>query len=323
MEKCIIRYKCMIIFFWKEKMYDNSVEKPLRVVATFTTLPERYELLEKSIKSIREQSYPVDAIYLAIPMKARRLNKEYPQIPDSISNLCTVLRIDIDYGPITKIYGALVSETNPNTVIISCDDDVIYNPDMIRIMIQHHKTNPHIAICGTGALIGRGLVFLSIVSSLRPFRKWNVFTGFDVGKEGRSIDVVFGVAGVLYLRGFFPNKEQLHSEIFKYCFENEAVFLNDDILISGYLNKQNITRKVFCDIPDVVCQNSNRTDALSHGLIKQVRSVNQSINYLMENGFFSTTEVLPLDETIAVKIVINIILIIILLVLAILLYQLI
>lgn len=305
-----------------EKMDEVPInDKPLRVVATFTTLPDRYSLVENSIKSIRAQDYPVDAIYLTIPRRARRLKQEYPPVPDTLSELCTIIRIDIDYGPITKIYGALVSETNPDTIIISCDDDIIHHPRLVRTLVNHHKQQANIAICGTGALIGRGLPLFSIFSSLHPFRKWNGFTGFEVGENGRAIDVIFGVAGVLYLRGFFPDINNLHSEIFKYCFENEAVFLNDDILISGYLSRRNITRKVFSDIPDAVCQHENRADALSHDLMVQMTTINRSINYLKEKGFFPLTESIPLDETIMGRTIILIIIVVLILVLAFFLYR--
>jgi len=61
---------------------------------------------------------------VTIPKISARLNIEYPPIPDDITKLCKIVHIDVDYGPITKIYGALISETDPNTIIISCDDDV-------------------------------------------------------------------------------------------------------------------------------------------------------------------------------------------------------
>jgi GT2 family glycosyltransferase len=182
-----------------------SSVSPLRVVASYTTLPDRYDVLRRSIESMRAQTYHLDAIYLALPKTASRLHKEYPPLPDDFKNLCTVIPTDIDYGPITKVYGALMAEPDPHTVIISCDDDVIFAPDHVQKMVDNHRRYPNIAICGTGALIGKGLALISIVSTVHPFRPWNGMTGFQVDPvEGRKVDLIFGVAGILYRRGFFP-----------------------------------------------------------------------------------------------------------------------
>src|SRR5690606_13603827 len=102
-----------------------------RVVASYTTLPSRYSVLKQSILSLKNQTVKLDEIYLTIPKIAKRLNKEYPPVPEDIKNLCKVITVDQDYGPITKIYGGLVSESNPNTIIISCDDDVLFKSNFV------------------------------------------------------------------------------------------------------------------------------------------------------------------------------------------------
>src|SRR5579862_1496481 len=111
----------------------------MRVVASYTTLPSRYDVLQKSILSLKRQTHKLDAIYLTLPKKATRLNKEYPPISTELSSLCTVISSDIDYGPLTKIYGALVSENDPNTVIISCDDDVDFPDNFVETLISYHN----------------------------------------------------------------------------------------------------------------------------------------------------------------------------------------
>lgn len=275
---------------------DNENIKKLRVVASYTTLPDRYDMVRKSIKSLQSQDYILDAIYLTIPSKAKRLNQEYPPIPDDISKMSTIIRIDEDYGPVTKIYGALISEKHPDTIIISCDDDVIYPSNLVSKLVEYSMEKPDVSICGTGALIGKGIAFISIVSSLAPFRKWNKLIGPNIPKEGREIDLIFGVAGVLYRRGFFPKNDNLYNEFLCHT-ENEYVFLNDDVLISGFLNKKGIKRLVYNDIPDIICQNANREDALSYNLLSMINKLDKSIEYMTNNGFFGTMEPLTIDET--------------------------
>lgn len=297
---------------------DESA-KFTRVVASYTTLPTRYEVLKQSILTLKEQTRKLDAIYLTIPMRATRLDKEYPPIPDDLAALCTITRSDVDYGPLTKIYGALISEKNPNTIIISCDDDVFFAPNHVETLLSHHKAYPKSAICGTGALIGRGLPFISIVSTVRPFNEWNGFTGFEVDSKGRRVDLIFGVASVLYTRGMFPPNESLHSELLQYSLQDQDIFLNDDVLISGYLSKQGIERRVFFDIPTI--HHGNGNDALSADIFRMIARLNTAIGKVKTLGFFPTMEEVPLDETPTGRVFVTAIFLIVIIVLSIYLYQ--
>lgn len=298
---------------------SHSSSTPLRIVASYTTLPSRYDVLKQSILSLKDQTHTLDDIYLTIPERAARLNKEYPTIPDDLAALCTVIKIDTDYGPLTKIYGAIISETDANTVIISCDDDVIFSSNYVEIMIKHHKSHPKSAICGTGALIGRGLPFISIVSTVKPFHEWSGFTGFEVDKNGRKVDLIFGVAGVLYTRAMFPPNKFLYDDLFQYSLRDQAIFHNDDVLISGYLSKSSIERRVFFDIPTI--HHNSGQDALSADMFKMIGRLNTSIQKVKELGFFPTMEEVPLDETPTGRIIFFIIILIIIIVLSIYLYK--
>lgn len=300
---------------------DTGATKRVRVVATFTTLPDRYHVLKLALEALHQQDHPLDAIYLGVPKKARRLNKEYPPVPEEIRKLCTVVPVDVDYGPITKVYAGLVSEPDPNTLIISCDDDTIHEPSLVRKLVSHHLKHPDSAITGTGALIGRGLPFISIISSLAPFRKWNGLTGFDTGTDGRNVDLIFGVAGVLYRRGFFPPAEDLYEHLFKYSLMDDRIFMNDDVLISGYLSKQGITRKVFYDIPNVECVDSGAGDALSVDVMKMIGRMNEAVNQVQNHGFFPTMEPLALSETVAWRVGVVIVIIILIVVLIFVMYR--
>lgn len=297
----------------------SSDIKPIRVVASYTTLPSRYEVLYRSMLTLKEQTHKLDCIYLTVPVRASRLDKEYPPLPDKLAELCTVIRSNIDYGPLTKIYGALISETDPDTVIISCDDDVFFEPHHVATLIKHHKTHPKSAICGTGALIGRGLPFISIVSTVRPFDGWSGFTGFDLDHRGKCVDLIFGVASVLYTRSMFPVNESLHEELFKYSLQDDTIFCNDDVLISGYLSKQGIERRIFFDIPTI--HHNSGEDALSKDIFKMIGRLNTSIQKVKDLGFFPTMEQVNLDETPTGRTIIALILLIVIIVLCVFLYQ--
>lgn len=274
-----------------------------RTVVTYTTLPDRYDLLYQSLLSIHKQTHRVDRIYLTVPAHVSRLNKEYPPLPDKIQELCQVLHIDTDYGPVTKLYGALMMEEDPDTIIISCDDDVIYPPTLVEVLVTHHTRCPNTAICGTGALLGHGVYFLSLISSLTvqvSFTNW--ISGFAIPPTGRNVDLVFGVGGVLYLRKFFPPPSTLYDNFLMYTAMDVSIFHNDDILISGYLAYHNIPRKIFSDIPPVH-HAPRHADALSYNLFKMITRMNTSFIKAQSYGLFPQLEPVSWSESFIVRVI--------------------
>ena len=300
-------------------MNDSTNTTKLRVVASYTTIPSRYEVLKTSILTLKSQTVPLDAIYVSIPKLSRRLNKPYPPIPPDLASLCTIVYVDVDYGPITKILGALLSESDRETIIITCDDDVHFKKTHVEILLKHHKNHPDVAICGTGALLSRGILFLCIVSTVEPFQNLRGFSGFDVDKNGRNVDLIFGVAGCLYLRGFFPTNELLHDTIFKYSLADDAIFHNDDILLSGYLSKCGIKRKIFPDIPTIT--HGNAEDGLSSDFFKMITRMNVAISKVKALGFYTSMEDYYVDESVTVRTIFVFIIILILLILSFFLYR--
>lgn len=291
----------------------------VRVVASYTTIPGRYDELRASLLTLHSQTRPLDAIYLTLPRKAARLNKEYPPLPEDIVKMCTVVRCETDYGPLTKIYGALMSEKDPETIIMSCDDDVAFAKTHVEVLLKHQLEHPNSAVTGTGALIGKGLLFISLVSIVEPFNEWNNFFGFDVPPEGRKVDLIAGVAGVMYRRRFFHDKKHIVDKLFKYSLVNDAIFRNDDVLISGYLCKRGIERRVFLDIP--TAHHASGADALSANLGKLFSSLSESIEKVKEYGFLVTTEDSNIEDTPVARGLISVIIIIVIIVLIVLLYK--
>lgn len=290
----------------------------MRVVASLTTIPGRYPKLLRTLRSLHAQTYPLDAIYLGIPRESRRLKQQYPEIPKEITNLCTIVHCDYDYGPCTKIVGGLLSENNPDTIIFTFDDDVVYSPNLVSSMLTFHKKHSNCAIGSSGILLKYGFPFYSTISNCKAH--WNSMTGFQLTKEGRSVDALCGFSSVLYLRKFFPHLESLHDKFLKYPLMDNDVYFNDDIMISAFLSKNNVDRRVFPDIP---IPNENKVydpdidildgNEISFDKIAFLQRFRRSINKVQEWGFFPQTQAVALDETIGGHIIIVVVLIIILL----------
>jgi hypothetical protein len=275
----------------------------MRVVGSITTIPGRTLKLMRTLKSLRTQDYPLDAIYLGIPKESRRLKKPYPEFPDEIKQLCTIVSCEHDYGPCTKIVGGLLNEDDPDTIILTFDDDVIYSPNLVSSMLTYHKEYPNIAIGSSGILLKYGFPFYSTISNCKG--NWNTMTGFELTKEGRSVDALCGFSSVLYVRKFFPIKQNLYEEFLKYPLMDNDVYFNDDIMISAFLSKHNIDRKIFPEIP--IPNDGKVPDPEIDGLdgneisfdkINFLQRFRRSINKVQEWGFFTETKPVALYETI-------------------------
>jgi hypothetical protein len=123
------------------KLYLNGESPPSdwrpssRVVVTLSTLPHHLEWLDPTLNSLLAQSVRPDAIVLAVPEISRRTGKPYG--PVKVPTGVTVLRTKVDYGPLTKLLPALKAEEDPDTIVISVDDDKVYHKDLVRQLTWH------------------------------------------------------------------------------------------------------------------------------------------------------------------------------------------
>ena len=170
---------------------------------SLTSIPPRFETLEKTIRSINSQIKKPQKIFLNIPLKYKR----YPDSKYDISRLeiifenLKIIRCK-DYGPGTKLLGSLQYLMDYDYVVL-IDDDHIYNKDMLNIFNKE---------------------------ALKDLDKAYSFCVYNVEdcKVGQGAD------------GFMINTDFLKEilDFFnKFVLNNKKLFLNDDLWISIYLNK--------------------------------------------------------------------------------------
>lgn len=274
----------------------------MRVVASLTTMPDRYHKIVKTLRTLNNQTYPLDAIYLGLPEKSHRLGIPYPEATSEMKKMCTVVKCK-DYGPITKIAAGLLSEDDPETVIITFDDDMIYPTDMVEALMKHHHKYPNSAIGSSGMLLRYSCPMCAITPNEDNFLYR--IPKFSVPPEGRRVDSIYGYPGALYVRKFFPEREKLEKEVFNYAFLNHEMFMNDDISISGYISMKNIERRIFPNMPivdfvrDECTGERKRADnEISYNMDKFFQRMNIAIATAKKNGMYATTEPVDASETI-------------------------
>lgn len=250
----------------------------VRLVVTMTTLPNRYNHLHETLKSLHRQTVKADAIYVTIPRVAKRSGITYPPLTDDILPLCTPVYIDIDYGPICKLMGALIKEED--ALILSVDDDCLFPNHFIETFLKKHKLLPNVAITGTGLLVKCGLFFTAINTTIKEFEKYSGLIGFNMPGGQREVSIVQGVSGVLYKRSFFKDFNSLLK-----LTEDEDLFKSDDILISAYLSQQGIKIYTFHDMP-LIPGAFDSPDALSSNVFKMLGTFKRAFYKCVNLGMF-------------------------------------
>ena len=206
---------------------------PHRVVLSLTTMPENIENLPLTLRSLINQNFAVDAIYVNVPKVNARTGVAYPE-PTWEKSLpaVTVNRLARDYGPLTKLMGSLFVEKDPKTVVITVDDDKVYDPNLVRKLVWYSHNDP------TKAFGPCGFSFLPMP---RPRGVVPVYIPWFLRGKGRYIDELQAVCGILYRVGFFAKDVGLkHLEK-----PPMQCFTTDDLWIAGNL-------AVMHDVPRVL-----------------------------------------------------------------------
>jgi len=207
------------------KMYaSRNTDK---VVVSLTTIPSRIKNLERVVESLKSQTYQPDIIYLNIPYKLARKNEEYVvpdnwDLPDNV-----IITRGEDFGPATKLLGSIKKIDDPNTIIITLDDDWIYNDRLIECLVAYSVKYPDSALT----------YYAKGYSPLDPL----IFAGRVV--SGPQIRYPCGFCGVLYRRSFVTE------DMYDYLTNKDlslSCFLSDDLTFGTWLKINKIPLRHLC-----------------------------------------------------------------------------
>ena len=186
----------------------------MRTVLTLTTSPQRMLHLPTVLDSLLNQLTPPDAVCLNLPERYR--NRDPYLIPDWLPDISevTLLRRRGDFGPVMKILPVLDVETDPDTLLITVDDDVKYPSNTISALQTAAQANPE------SAFGSRGFNFKNSKGHLQPVR----------GNHS-PCHVLQGYGACAYRRSHF-DIERLRSDIKS---QPESFRFSDDLILSNHL----------------------------------------------------------------------------------------
>ncbi len=119
---------------------EDSKER-LPVIVSLTTIPSRIGTLHITIRSLLNQNVLPKKIVLW-------LNHSYKnKVPRKLKALESST-FEIRFSPHTFSHRKLMHslETFPDDIIITCDDDLIYHPDSLKLLYEEHLRRPHVII---------------------------------------------------------------------------------------------------------------------------------------------------------------------------------
>ena len=123
--------------------------KSCKYIVSLTTIPSRIDNIDKTIESLINQTLKPDKIVLNIPVKynlrftATPNDSVMQELENRYGDDLTINYVDYDYGPGTKLMGAIknniIDVRSDNEYIVLVDDDHIYEPVMIQYFDNYNR----------------------------------------------------------------------------------------------------------------------------------------------------------------------------------------
>ena len=178
------------------------------VIVSITSLPSRIGGIRPCLESLLAGALVPDKILIPLPLRSLREDSTYT-LPEFLSapefaTSVEVVRVQQDWGPGTKLLGAIHGLTQPCYLVIA-DDDVAYKPSFLKGLISAQSAD-HAA---------------SFSYHVYPWRGLNIGQGCD----GFSF--------------WSPNLARIEP-FFRKCVDGTNLRFHDDLWISFYLASRGI-----------------------------------------------------------------------------------
>ena len=206
------------------KYTNEKVNNTAKVVISTTTIPGRLPHLQNIIDNMYEQYYRADEMYLNIPYICRRNGEKYDEIEiqklDTKRGWVKIVRCK-DYGPATKLLGCFPYIKDPNTIIITVDDDQDYQRELIGFLVYFSVRYPNSALA----------------TEMMTYEMEKCIHAKKICSDPLKAVYIEGFGGVLYRRRFFDDWcVEFIDNIAKQC------LVSDDLVLSTLLALKGIRR---------------------------------------------------------------------------------
>ncbi|GAA4976629.1 glycosyltransferase [Algibacter aquimarinus] len=222
------------------KKLKTSNKQRLPVIVSLTSIPSRIKTLHITIRSLLSQDILPEKIILW-------LNDSYKNnIPNQLKKLLDDT-FEIRFSPYTFSHRKLIHtiENFPNSIIITCDDDLIYHPTSLKLLYKEHLKNPNVVI-GNRC---RRITYDSNNNAL-PYLQWPFAT--KTYKDEKLLMPV-GAFLVLYPPRVFDERFNNIELINKLAPKADDLWFKAMSLLNNTLSIQ-VTKKPYFPIPIIATQ---------------------------------------------------------------------
>ena len=231
----MIKHYISYIPYWVIKPKLNECIKTAPdIVVSFTTYPARINCLPVVVGSIVRQSLKPDLVVLYLS-KEQFEDLEHPIFISLKKQGVIIKLVDDDLRSHKKYYYAM--QEYPNSVIITIDDDVVYDKNMIRDLYQSYKKHPH----AVSSKRVHGIKF-DKYNRVLSYNEWEYQKTNLIDIENHEL-IATGCGGVLYPPKIF-NKNCFNAEVIK-----DTCLLADDLWLK--------CMELMNDVPVVLAQSNN------------------------------------------------------------------
>ena len=193
-----------------------------KIIVSLTSYPKRFHVTYYAIRSMMSQTIRPDMIILYLDADV-----SMNDIPEKLKSLCKKgLRIEIRdeaLKPHKKYYHVL--QEHPNDIVITIDDDVMYEKNTIKNLLQTHEKYPHAIAAKRTSLMTK-----TEVGTINPYSQWK--------REYKEIlepsDELFatGVGAVLYPPHALSECAFAEDKIKEFCLNADDIWLKYVEIIS-------------------------------------------------------------------------------------------
>lgn len=185
----------MARLWWLDpEQLNQPTPNDLPLIVSCTSIPSRFKVLDKTIKSVLSQNTPPKKMVLWLHSRHRGA------IPDSLSALIgskfSIQFTELD-SPHCKLVPSL--QTYPGETFVTCDDDLMYEPDWLETLWQSHLSHPKSVI----AHIARQITKDEKTGAILPYKAWPMIKQRSYCHKNL---LPLGFGGVLYPANMLPSE---------------------------------------------------------------------------------------------------------------------
>ncbi|UDL03853.1 glycosyltransferase family A protein [Marinobacter sp. CA1] len=170
----------------------------MRVLVSLTSTRVRLPILKYTLISLLDQNCPPDEIVLNLSSEPYLFDEGIESLPDWLKNIDST-KVTINWVPNEGPYRKLIPTIGMaqfDDLIVTCDDDVIYGPEWLGVLLRFARENPDCIICGRARRPVKNFFGLT-----QSYNNW-IFC--DEGSRSlKSLPI--GIAGVVYRKSLLDS----------------------------------------------------------------------------------------------------------------------